>query len=195
MVFSSVDFLFLFLPVFLLAQFFLPYRNATFVVFSAFFYFVGEGWFIGVIAASVATNYAFGLAIDHASQGSRKKWMLGLGVAANLAPLVFFKYAGFLAMNFAGARQGSWITTIHLPLGISFFTFHAISYLVDIYRHDAKAEKSFVNLSLYMLMFPQLIAGPILRFHTVAQQLRRRIVTAKHLYYGGVLFCFGLGQK
>ena len=195
MVFSSVDFLFLFLPVFLLAQFFLPYRNATFVVFSAVFYFIGEGWYTGVIAVSVVANYAFGLAIDRAAPGSGKKWSLGLGVSVNLALLFFFKYAGFFAVNLAGARQGSWITKIHLPLGISFFTFHAISYLVDIYRHDAKAEKSFVNLSLYMLMFPQLIAGPILRFHTVARQLKRRVVTGSHVYYGGVLFCFGLGQK
>ncbi len=195
MVFSSVDFLFLVLPVFLLAQFLLPWRNVTFVAFSALFYFIGEGWFIGVIAGSVVANYAFGLAIDRAAPGSRRNWCLGLGVATNLALLFFFKYAGFFAVNFAGATQGSWITAIHLPLGISFFTFHAISYLVDIYRHDAKAERSFVNLSLYMLMFPQLIAGPILRFHTVAQQLKFRIVTARHIYYGGVLFCFGLGQK
>jgi len=195
MVFSSVDFLFLFLPVFLLAQFFLPYRNATFVVFSAVFYFIGEGWYTGVIAVSVVANYVFGLAIDRAAPGSPKKWAVGLGVSTNLALLFFFKYAGFFAVNFAGAGQGSWITSIHLPLGISFFTFHAISYLVDIYRHDAKAEKSFVNLSLYMLMFPQLIAGPILRFHTVARQLNRRVVTGSHIYYGGVLFCFGLGQK
>ncbi len=195
MVFSSVDFLFLFLPVFLLAQFFLPYRNATFVVFSAVFYFIGEGWYTGVIAVSVVANYAFGLAIDRAAPGSMKKWSLGLGVSANLALLFFFKYAGFFAENFAGARHGSWITNIHLPLGISFFTFHAISYLVDIYRHDAKAERSFVNLSLYMLMFPQLIAGPILRFHTVARQLKRRVVTTRHIYHGGVLFCLGLGQK
>jgi alginate O-acetyltransferase complex protein AlgI len=195
MVFSSVDFLFLFLPVFLLAQFFLPYRNATFVVFSAVFYFIGEGWYTGVIAVSVVANYVFGLAIDRAVPGSPKKWALGLGVSANLALLFFFKYAGFFAVNFAGAVQGSWITSIHLPLGISFFTFHAISYLVDIYRHDAKAERSFVNLSLYMLMFPQLIAGPILRFHTVARQLKRRVVTGRNIYYGGVLFCFGLGQK
>jgi len=195
MVFSSVDFLFLFLPVFLLAQFFLPYRNATFVVFSAVFYFIGEGWYTSVIAVSVVANYVFGLAIDRAAPGSPKKWAVGLGVSTNLALLFFFKYAGFFAVNFAGAGQGSWITSIHLPLGISFFTFHAISYLVDIYRHDAKAEKSFVNLSLYMLMFPQLIAGPILRFHTVARQLKRRVVTGRNIYYGGVLFCFGLGQK
>lgn len=195
MVFSSVDFLFLFLPLFLLVQNFVPNRNLTFALFSLFFYFVGEGWFVAVVAASVVLNYVFGIRIGAQQDAGARKWMLGIGVAINLVLLVCFKYAGFLAHALFGAPPASWITTIHLPLGISFFTFHAISYLVDVYRHDARAERSFVNLSLYMLMFPQLIAGPILRFHTIAAQLRRRVVGARHVYYGLVLFCLGLGQK
>lgn len=195
MVFSSVDFLFLFLPVFLLVQIAVPNRNLTFVLFSVFFYFVGEGWFTAVVIASVILNYFFGIGIDTRQDPGARKLMLGVSVTVNLSLLVFFKYAGFLAHSLAGAPPDSWIMQIHLPLGISFFTFHAISYLVDIYRHDAKAERSFVNLSLYMLMFPQLIAGPILRFHTIAAQLRRRVVTSRHVYYGLMLFCLGLGQK
>lgn len=194
MVFSSVEFLFLFLPLFLLVQNFLPWRNLSFVLFSLFFYFVGEGWFTAVVTVSAVLNYGFGLWIGDAGDARRRRLWLAAGVVVNLALLIFFKYAGFLAQNF-GAAADSWLRHIHLPLGISFFTFHAISYLVDIYRCDARAERSFVNLSLYMLMFPQLIAGPILRFHTVAAQLRRRVVGAKHVYYGLVLFCFGLGQK
>jgi alginate O-acetyltransferase complex protein AlgI len=195
MVFSSVDFLFLFLPLFLLVQNFVPWRNLTFVLFSLLFYFVGEGWFTAVVAVSVVVNYAFGLWIGGADDARRRKLLLAASVAINLSLLVFFKYAGFLAHSLLGVGADSWLMKIHLPLGISFFTFHAISYLVDIYRRDARAERSFTNLSLYMLMFPQLIAGPILRFHTVAGQLRRRVVTARHVYYGLVLFCFGLGQK
>jgi alginate O-acetyltransferase complex protein AlgI len=84
---------------------------------------------------------------------------------------------------------------VHLPLGISFFTFHAVSYLLDIYRGDAKAERSFIDLTLYMFMFPQLIAGPILRFHTVADQLKSRTVSGRSVYFGWLLFCCGLGQK
>lgn len=195
MVFSSVDFLFLFLPLFLLVQSFVPNRNLTFVLFSLLFYFVGEGWFTAVVAASVVLNYLFGISIDNQQEPRAKKRMLGISIAVNLSLLLFFKYAGFIAHGLFGAPTDSWIMKIHLPLGISFFTFHAISYLIDIYRHDAKAERSFVNLSLYMLMFPQLIAGPILRFHTIAGQLRRRVVTSRHVYYGLVLFCLGLGQK
>jgi alginate O-acetyltransferase complex protein AlgI len=195
MVFSSVDFLFLFLPLFLLVQNFVPNRNLTFVLFSLFFYFVGEGWFTAIVAASVVLNYFFGISIDRQQEPGAKKLMLGISVSINLALLLFFKYAGFLAHGLFGVPADAWIMKIHLPLGISFFTFHAISYLVDIYRHDAKAERSFVNLSLYMLMFPQLIAGPILRFHTIAGQLRRRVVSSRHVYYGLVLFCLGLGQK
>ena len=195
MVFSSVDFLFLFLPLFLLAQNLLPWRNLTFVLFSLLFYFVGEGWYTGVIVVSTLANYGFGLAIGTAQETGRRRLLLAAGVAFNLGLLVVFKYTGFLAQSLLGVGADSWLLRIHLPLGISFFTFHAISYLVDIHRRDAKAERSLVNLSLYMLMFPQLIAGPILRFHTVARQLRRRVVDARHLYYGVVLFCFGLAQK
>lgn len=195
MVFSSVDFLFLFLPLFLLAQSFLPWRNVTFVLFSLCFYFVGEGWFTGVIAASVVVNYVFGILIEDQQNPRRKRLLLAVSVALNLMALAFFKYAGFFAETLLRSHAPSMAQSIHLPLGISFFTFHAISYLVDTYRRDARAERSVVNLALYLLMFPQLIAGPILRFHTVAKQLRRRVVSSRHVYHGILLFCLGLGQK
>jgi alginate O-acetyltransferase complex protein AlgI len=194
MVFSSVDFLFLFLPAFLLVQMILPWRNLTFVLFSLFFYFIGEGWFIAVVLGSVAMNFAFGVAIDSSPPGARRRRFLSLGVAANLSLLVFFKYAGFLAAQFQVAEM-SWIRSIHLPVGISFFTFHALSYLVDVYRNDAMADRSPSRLSLYMLMFPQLIAGPILRYSKIAPQLRQRAVTARHVFHGLTYFLFGLGQK
>jgi alginate O-acetyltransferase complex protein AlgI len=194
MVFSSIDFLFLFLPLFLIAQAWLPWRNATFLVASLFFYFVGEGWFTVVIAFSAVANYAFGRAIGEAREPRTRRLALAAGVTVNLSLLVFFKYAGFIAHTF-GAAPGAWITTIHLPLGVSFFTFHAISYLVDVYRRDAQAERSFANLSLYLLMFPQLVAGPILRFRTVAARLRKRVVHARFVVLGLTLFALGLGQK
>lgn len=195
MVFSSIEFLFLFFPVFLLTQTLLPYRNLSYVVLSLLFYFIGGGWYTGIVIASVVVNFTFGLWIDRNEAPGARGWTLAAGVGCNLGLLFFFKYAGFCAQNVTGAAKDSWVATIPLPLGISFFTFHAISYLVDIYRKDARAERSFVNLALYMLMFPQLIAGPILRFHTIARQLRRRVVTSRHVYYGLALFCFGLGQK
>jgi alginate O-acetyltransferase complex protein AlgI len=194
MVFSSIEFLFVFLPLFLLAQAFLPGKNLIFVIFSLFFYFVGEGWYCLVVIGSVLVNYGLGLLLDVHGSDARRKRVIAAGVSINLGTLVFFKYSAFLWTSLTGSRSAS-IASIHLPLGISFFSFHAISYLVDIYRRDAKAERSLTNLALYMLMFPQLIAGPILRFHTVAHQLRRRVVTARHLYFGFLLFCLGLGQK
>lgn len=195
MVFSSVEFLFVYLPLFLLAQNFLPRRNLVYALFSLLFYFMGEGWYTGFVILSVALNYAFGLMIDGAVTPRGRKQALILSLVVNLALLFFFKYFAFFVRDVLGVEGGGWVEHIHLPLGISFFTFHSISYLIDIYRRDAKAERSFVNLSLYILMFPQLIAGPILRFHTVANQLKRRVVRARHVYYGVLLFCFGLGQK
>jgi alginate O-acetyltransferase complex protein AlgI len=195
MVFSSIEFLFLFLPAFLLAQALLPGKNLVYVLFSLLFYFVGEGWYSLVVVSSVLVNYAVGRALDAQQSPSRRKLAVCLGVSLNLCSLFFFKYAAFFWSNLAGGRTEPWLTSLHLPLGVSFFSFHAISYLVDIYRRDAKAERSLVNLSLYMLMFPQLIAGPILRFHAVARQLQRRVVTARHIHFGFLLFCVGLGQK
>ena len=195
MAFSSVDFLFVFLPAFLIAQIVFKNSNITFLMFSVLFYFVGEGWYSIIVIISAVMNYGLGLLISAQDDVHGKRIAVGVGVASNLTLLFFFKYAGFFWSSILNADKGAWINSIHLPLGISFFSFHAISYLVDIYRGDAKAERSFGNLSLYILMFPQLIAGPILRFHTVAKQLRRRVVTARHVYYGATLFCFGLAQK
>jgi alginate O-acetyltransferase complex protein AlgI len=182
------------LPTFLLVQNFLPYRNISYLSFSLLFYFIGEGWYASVIIASVTANYFFGIAIGVWFARTARKIALALGIATNLGALMYFKYAGFFAANLLDGTIDSRVS-IHLPLGISFFTFHAISYLVDVYRLDAEAERSFVRLSLYILMFPQLIAGPILRFHTVAPQLRERTVTHENVYYGLVLFCLGMGQK
>jgi alginate O-acetyltransferase complex protein AlgI len=195
MVFSSVDFLFLFMPLFLLAYVLVPWKNIIYVAFSLVFYFVGEGWFTAIIVISVAMNFMLGVWIDRARPFVPRRVAILVGVFINLVPLFFFKYVGFSARALLGEPASHWTSSIHLPLGISFFTFHAISYLIDIYRRDARAERSLVNLGLYLLMFPQLISGPILRYHTVAKQLRRRVVTGRHVYYGLVLFCLGMGQK
>ncbi len=195
MVFSSVDFLFLFMPLFLLAYVLAPWKNMIYVVFSLVFYFVGEGWFTAIIVSSVGMNFILGAWIDRSRPFVPRRVAILVSVFVNLVPLFFFKYARFFARVLLGTPASDWTSSIHLPLGISFFTFHAISYLIDIYRRDAKAERSLVNLGLYLLMFPQLISGPILRYHTVAKQLRRRVVTGRHVYYGLVLFCLGMGQK
>ncbi|MCW6509734.1 MBOAT family O-acyltransferase [Lichenifustis flavocetrariae] len=196
MVFSSVSFLFLFLPIFLLVYCFLKDKNLVYVVFSLGFYFIGEGWYTSIVLASVVVNYFVALWIDRNESEPARRLALLAGVAINLVVLVFFKYTNFLVASFGwNAPSLEWSSRLHLPLGVSFFTFHAISYLVDIYRRVARAERSFLRLSLYILMFPQLISGPILRFHTIARQLRKRVVTGRHVYFGLYLFCLGLGQK
>src|SRR6202521_816643 len=200
MLFSSPLFLFLFLPVVLLAYFVVPrgLRNAFLVLASILFYAWGEGVYAIVMLLSMSINYVFGRLIDdHRNQA---RWILALAVAANLAPLIFFKYMAFFMQNAAPVLQLAGIRNlridhVHLPLGISFFTFHSISYLVDIYRRDAAAQRSPVDLALYISFFPQLIAGPIIRYHDIADQLRNRIVRAEDFAIGIQRFIIGLAKK
>lgn len=194
MVFSSSEFLFLFLPILLFALVLLPFKNATLLIFSLFFYFFGEGWFVAVMLASIGLNYVFGLLIGSADQDLRSKWLF-TGVALNLVLLFVFKYIGFFSANLFNVGADHWSQSIRLPLGISFFSFQAISYLVDVYRGDTKPERSLLNLAVCISMFPHLIAGPIVRFASLSNQLRRRVVSVLHIYYGVVFFCIGLGQK
>jgi alginate O-acetyltransferase complex protein AlgI len=195
MVFSSSIFLFAFLPIFLFSQCFFPLRNVSFVILSLLFYFFGEGWFTVLVIALIGVNFAFGIAIDISPTPAVRRLWLGIAVGCDLLVLLTFKYLAFLSTSLFGPLPDSWSQSIHLPLGISFLAFHSISYVIDIYRAKARAERSIVNLALYIAMFPQLIAGPIIRYSTIASQLRRRVVTSRHVYYGLSTFAFGLGQK
>jgi alginate O-acetyltransferase complex protein AlgI len=196
MVFSSSVFLFYFLPLFLICYFALPSKNLVLLVFSLFFYAWGEGLYVMLMIASGIGNWALGRSIS-ANSGSRARAILSLGVALNLAGLVVFKYLGFVveSWNEIVPAAGLPVPHIHLPIGISFFTFHAISYLVDVYRGDFKAERDPVKVLLYIAMFPQLIAGPIVRFGTVAKEIHERIVTVEKFALGLKFFIIGLGQK
>lgn len=193
MVFSSIEFLFVFLPVFL-AAYFLDARlaNPVLLIFSLIFYFLGEGVFILVMLASIGLNALAGRLI--AGDPSRARLWLAAGVAANLGLLGYFKYLGFLAAELFGVTPGG-SEGIHLPLGISFFTFQAISYLVDLYRGDCAVERRPARIALYISMFPQLIAGPIVRFASVREALGTRSVTLRHLYFAFVFFSAGLAAK
>ncbi len=202
MVFSSIAFLFYFLPVFLLAYFALPFRNAVFLVFSLAFYTLGEGPYLALLLASIAYNHRFALLIEKEGRDrgpGGRRWIT-IAIAVNLGVLGFFKYGDFLLAQltpllhlFGLARIPR--LPIHLPLGISFFTFHAISYLVDVYRRDAKAERSLLQLALYITMFPQLIAGPIVRFKTIVGELHQRRETLSGIAEGIRIFVIGLAQK
>ena len=200
MVFSSTIFLFCFLPVLLLVYFFSPNRakNCILLTASLFFYAWGELFYTTLMVFSILSNYIFGRLID--SSPLQRKKFLTLGVACNLILLGIFKYANFIIENlnnvlalFSLAKIE--IIPVHLPLGISFFTFQAISYLIDVYRNQNPAQKSVLNLGLYIALFPQLIAGPIVRYNSIARQLVRRTITLQSFEAGITRFIFGLAKK
>lgn len=195
MVFSSVSFLFYFLPLFLLAYAVLPFRNATLLLFSTLFYLWGEGIFIVVLFVSVAINHVAGILIDREDTTKGRRRWLAAGIVANLALLFYYKYFGFLVNDVLQVTSISPDAIPHLPLGISFFTFQSLSYLFDVYRKDAKCERSVWNLALYIMMFPQLIAGPIVRYKSIARQIDTRVVHYNYVRYGLWFFSVGLSQK
>jgi alginate O-acetyltransferase complex protein AlgI len=200
--FTEPTFLFVFLPV-LLALYFLPWarhRNLLLAVASVVFYASGGGAFTWLILASIAVNYVAALAIDRARGTAAARRLLALTVGANLLSLATFKYAGFLTVNLNALLQTAGaapvpVPAIVLPIGISFFTFHAISYVVDVYRRDAVAQKGPVEAALYLLLFPQLIAGPIVRYRDIAAQLSARVVGLDGFAIGVRRFVIGLGKK
>jgi alginate O-acetyltransferase complex protein AlgI len=205
MVFSSEVFLFGFLPAVLALYLLAPgarLKNVVLVLASMFFYAWGEGRFVALVAGEALVNYGFGLALTRLPGGGtrERKLVLAAAVTFDLAVLVWFKYAGFLAENAAFLTGGrvdpaGVMAHVYLPLGISFFTFHAISYVVDVYRHTSEARRNPLEVVLYFMFFPQLIAGPIIRYKDIAAQLSRRVVTVDGFAYGARRFIVGLGKK
>jgi alginate O-acetyltransferase complex protein AlgI len=205
MVFSSISFLFLFLPLVWLVYAVLPnlvLRNIFLLLASAVFYVWGEGNYILLIVASVAVNYLCGLWIGREverSEGPSKLPMV-VAVVFNLLLLAFFKYTGFAVRNLNGllvlaGHSPLPVPSVHLPLGISFLTFHAISYCVDCYRKVSHEQKNPLNLALYFLVFPHLIAGPIVRYNHICEQLTERRQKLDRIVSGIERLIFGLGKK
>jgi alginate O-acetyltransferase complex protein AlgI len=199
MVFSSITFLFYFLPATLLLYFLTKWKNLALLLASLFFYSWGEIQFVFVILVSCALNYGIGLFVADDDPAVRKS-ALAFGIVANLSLLAFFKYAAFFVafLNDVGGLFGAaplGVRDIHLPLGISFFTFQAMSYLVDVYRDRSRVEKNPLNLALFIALFPQLIAGPIVRYHNIAHQIKERRHTLDAFVDGIKIFVIGLAQK
>ncbi|WP_338470690.1 MBOAT family O-acyltransferase [Niallia sp. XMNu-256] len=199
MLFSSTTFLFLFLPVVLILYFISPrfLKNSILLGASLFFYAWGEPVFVLIMLFSILINYIFALIID-SNRNKRKltKWILTLTIIANLLLLGIFKYANFVIDNINSIFNLSIdIPMIALPLGISFFTFQGLSYVIDVYRKDGKVQKNPLNIALYISLFPQLIAGPIVRYQTVAEQITRRKETLKKFAEGSKRFIMGLAKK
>lgn len=205
MVFSSASFLFYFLPLVLLLYYVaaptLGLRNLVLLVASFIFYAWGEGIYTVVMAISIMANYFFGLWVYKAHEHSSAKLQIGLAIAFNITLLVIFKYTNFIVDNLnlyvadpLGLSRIE-IGKIHLPIGVSFFTFHCISYLMDIYRKQTPPNTSLPQLALYISLFPQLVAGPIIRYKDIASQLGKRIMNVERFAYGVNRFVAGLGKK
>ena len=192
MIFCSSIFLFFFLPLCLLGYYLTPtkHRNYTLLGFSLLFYIWGETTYAWLIVASIAFNYVWGILIE---KFSSKLPLLFIGVFINISILFYYKYVGFFA-QIVGFND-SYFKSITLPLGISFYTFHSISYLVDIYRGKAKAQLNFAKMGLYIVNFSQLVAGPIIRYHDVETQLTSRKHIWNRLRNGSKLFIYGLSKK
>ena len=202
MVFSSRVFLFAFLPLVLAVHFVLPARarNAWLLFVSLFFYAWGEQEVVLVMIGSIAVNYGAGLYIGRHGRGLRAKVAVAVVVVVNLAILVGFKYLNFLADNLnamtrsLGGGEFS-LAQIALPIGISFFTFQAMSYVVDVYRGAAPVQKSPVSFAMYIALFPQLVAGPIVRYREIAEQIASRTIDLDGFARGIRRFVIGLSKK
>lgn len=201
MVFSSTLFLFVFLPL-VLALYYGPrhagirYRNTVLLLASLLFYAWGEPRFVFVLLAMVVFNWMCGLQIGRASSRRRRAAWAAAAISADVGVLFAYKYLGFVHANWlAVTGSGAAPIRILLPIGISFFTFQIISYVVDVYRNHARVQKRLDDLCLYIAMFPQLIAGPIVRYAGIESAIRERRETFDGLAQGIARFILGLGKK
>ena len=196
MVFSSIAFLFYFLPILLVTYYLVPnkLKNIVLLAASLFFYFFGEPVYVLLMIVSIVSSYIFGLLIDKFRKYS--KTFLILSVFTSVGALVYFKYTDFLIknINLFLANKIDLINVI-LPIGISFYTFQMLSYVIDVYRDNVKVQKNILKLALYVCLFPQLIAGPIVRYTTIEKELENRTHTFEKFAAGTRRFLIGLGKK
>lgn len=200
MVFSSILFLFYFLPITLILYFIIPkipWKNLVLFVMSLLFYAWGEPVYVVIMLFSTFFDYVNGLLLEkyEGNQKARKRVLL-VSVLVNLGILGFFKYTDFIIGNI-NALTGLGIPLLHLalPIGISFYTFQTMSYTIDVYRGDAPVQHSAIAFGSYVALFPQLIAGPIVRYNTIAEQLQGRKESADKFSEGLIRFIAGLGKK
>lgn len=204
MVFTSTVFMFMFLPLVVGGYFLIrkEFRNMLLLLASLLFYAWGEPKFVLVMILSIIINFYCGILIHkNFNNKSKKRLYLVICLILNLGMLIFFKYANFLVHNFNSLVALTPIDftinlrTIPLPIGISFFTFQGLSYVVDVYRQDTKVQKNIFDLALYISLFPQLIAGPIVRYQDVANEIGKREITIDKTYYGIRRFIIGFAKK
>lgn len=199
MVFSSTIFLCVYLPLVLLGYYICPKkgRNLFLLIVSLVFYAWGEPKYVFLMIFSILVNYIFGRLMDkNRGRQKRMKLMLVLSVVIDLGLLSVFKYTDFIITNVNAIFGSSFdLLNIALPIGISFYTFQAMSYTIDVYRNDVRVQKNLIDFGMYITMFPQLIAGPIVRYADVQDQLAERSVTTADFSEGVMRFVVGLGKK
>ncbi len=199
MVFSNLLFLYIFLPILLLAYYVIKndtYRRIVLLAFSLLFYAWGEPVAIFLMIGLVLGDYLFGLMIDHVyTAGAKRLWLVS-AIVFNLGILCVYKYLGFFTETFNFIFHAKIpVVSLTMPIGISFFTFQTMSYVIDVYRDDAKVQRSFFSLLLYVSFFPQLIAGPIVRYKDIEEQLADRRVELSDFNDGMFRFSVGLAKK
>ena len=199
MVFTAPSFLFFFLPLTLLLNLIFyrfKSRNLVLLILSLFFYIFGEGELVLLMFGSITLNYFLGRWIEK----DKSKKSIVIGVAVNIILLIVYKYTNFIIDNINYLLEAIEVNpidgvNIKLPVGISFYTFQSISYLIDVYRNDNKSQKSFIDLALFIALFPQLIAGPIVRYKDIANQLKNRVLYFDDFFYGVKRFIIGFCKK
>lgn len=202
MVFSSITFLFFFLPAVLLLYRIVGkrWRNLLLLLASLLFYAWGEGIYLLLMLVSISMNYVMGRVIHVSRSSSSSRFFVTVAVVLNLGILGYYKYGHFVTDNINTLLELLHLPLfnlepIRLPIGISFFTFQALSYIIDVYRGKTEPQRNVINLGLYIALFPQLIAGPIVRYNDIAKQLTERVVTAEGFATGIQRFFFGLSKK
>lgn len=197
MVFSSMVFLCVFLPIVFLTERILPSlkaKNVFLILASLLFYAYGEPVYVLLMLFSIIVNYGFGRALETAKRGKRA--LVAFAVVLNLGMLFVFKYSDMMIRTVNHLFGTAFpLTELALPIGISFFTFQALSYVIDVYRGEATGEKSLICVMLYISFFPQLIAGPIVKYHDISEQIRSRKASVSEIAFGLRRFIAGLAKK
>ncbi len=198
MLFSSISFLYYFLTLVLVIYFIVPFKlkNLVLLLGSIVFYFYGEPIYTLLILATTLSSYIHGLLIDHFRGKIWSKVFLWTSVITSVGVLGFYKYSDFFISNINQLTHTDFpLLKLALPIGISFYTFQTLSYTIDVYRGDAQVQKSFIRLATYVTLFPQLIAGPIVRYTTVEQELSGRTHSFENFSVGVTRFVIGLSKK
>ena len=199
MVFSSIPFLYFFLPAVLILYFAVPqkFRNTILFLCSLIFYAWGEPVYITIMLFSTIVDYTNGLLIARFEGCEwKRKFILICDIVINLGILMFFKYSDFFINNINTITNSNIsLLGLALPIGVSFYTFQTMSYTIDVYRHDAPVQKNIISFGAYVTLFPQLIAGPIVRYNTIAEQLDSRRESFSMFFDGMARFCLGLAKK